>query len=393
MKLSSFSHSNKGEGAVLERSDIPWDKYLQTIPLDRGSAYALHAQLRNGLRQIILHSLREGDMLLPELEITRRLNLSQGTVRRALTELASEGLLERRRAVGTVVRHPPAAALKSLAIIAADFTGLQLGAIIALFQGECQERGISLQIIRMGPTDDSQVVDRNLAFAPSLGGVVLLGLPDVVVRSLTRGLSDRGYRTVGVDRSIDDYPASQIGLCNRSAIEMGITHLTEVGHRRILFLVGEPEESDAVKERCRFFEEIALLRGLTEARVFHCGSHAWENGADAVVRSMPAIWGAPHRPTAIFAISDVCAIGALGWLQQQGVNIPGTASILSYDGTDLTSYSHPKLTTLVQPLKQYVEKAFEILVDRGNSSPRRVFFPPSYRDGGTVAPLALCPQS
>lgn len=68
-----------------------WDKLLQGIILDRGSSHALHSQLRNGLRFIILHSLKNGERLLPELEMVQRLNLSQGTVRRALTSWPPRG--------------------------------------------------------------------------------------------------------------------------------------------------------------------------------------------------------------------------------------------------------------------------------------------------------------
>ena len=323
---------------------------------------------------------------MPELEIVRRLGLSQGTVRRALTELAGEGLLERRRAIGTLVRHPAAAGLKHVALVAADFNGLYSGAIIGHFQTECQKRGITLRIVRLGPADGSQTVERHLAFPPETGAVAFLALPDAVVRSLTQILGERGYRTLVIDRNMEHYTGSQVGLSNESAIEMGLTRLSGLGHRRIVFLVGEPEESDAVKERCRLFMAEARKRGLREARVFYCGIHAWENGAEAVVRAMPGLWNVGEPPTAIFAVSDVCALGALNWLQQQGVRVPGMVSLLSYDGTQLTSYSHPKLTTLVQPFADYAERALDILADpRG--VPKSLCLPPTYLEGGTTAPL------
>ncbi|SDU11769.1 LacI family transcriptional regulator [Verrucomicrobium sp. GAS474] len=365
-----------------------WDKLLQGIILDRGSSHALHSQLRNGLRFIILHSLKNGERLLPELEMVQRLNLSQGTVRRALTELATEGLLERRRAIGTVVCHPLTAGLRQLAVVLPEFSSLFSTAILSSLQLRCQQLGIALQIIRIGPSDHLQAVERNFGFSPDDGAVVALAAPDPVIRSLHQRMSDRGYRLLCLGKHLENYPGSQISLCNASAMTMGLDRLTELGHRRILFLVGEPEEDDVVKARCRLFEQQAKERGLTEARVFHCGSHNWENGAQAVAQAMPSVWNSPSRPTAIFAVSDICAMGALNWLQQQGVDVPGAVSIVGFDGTDLTRYSFPTISTLVQPLERYAEAAIEIL-----ENPSRVrqslFLPPTYREAGTTAPLAV----
>ncbi|SDU11611.1 LacI family transcriptional regulator [Verrucomicrobium sp. GAS474] len=382
-----MASSSSSRPSTASKTAAAWDKLFQSVSIDRGSSHSLHAQLRTALRQIILRGLKDGDLFMPELEIVRRLGLSQGTVRRALSELAGEGLLERRRAIGTLVRHPAAAGLKHLALVAADFNALYTGTIIGHFQMECQKRGVTLRILRLGPTDDSQTVERNLAFPPDEGAVAFLALPDAVVRSMTQILGDRGYRTLVIDRNMENYAGSQVGLCNRSAVEMGMDRLTKLGHRRIAFLVGEPEESEAVQERCRLFTAEARKRGLREARVFHCGIHAWENGAEAVVRAMPELWSGGEPPTAVFAISDVCALGALSWLQQQGVRLPEEVSLLSFDGTQLTGYSHPKISTLVQPFEEYAERALDILSDPRAVS-KNLSLSPAYREGGTTAPLA-----
>ena len=78
------------------------------LTLDRGSRLPLYAQLAEQLEQAIRDgSLQPGDRLETEVELAQRLGLGRPTVRQAVQELVSKGLLVRRRGVGTqVVRSP-----------------------------------------------------------------------------------------------------------------------------------------------------------------------------------------------------------------------------------------------------------------------------------------------
>lgn len=75
--------------------------------LDRDAPVPLHYQVTEALRgQIAAGRYRAGDLLPPETAIARELGLSRATVRQAIARLVAEGLLTRRRGVGTAVARP-----------------------------------------------------------------------------------------------------------------------------------------------------------------------------------------------------------------------------------------------------------------------------------------------
>ena len=72
-----------------------------------------------------------------------------------------------------------------------------------------------------------------------------------------------------------------------------------------------------------------------------------------------------ERPdvTAIFAVADVMAIGALKAALDRGLRVPQDLSIVGFDGIPVGLYVHPTLTTLVQPARQIAELTCQILFD------------------------------
>jgi DNA-binding GntR family transcriptional regulator len=76
-------------------------------PLDRNSPIPLYFQIAENLRQAITDgTLKPGDRLDNELELTERLGVSRPTVRQAVQRLVDQGLVVRRRGLGTVVVAP-----------------------------------------------------------------------------------------------------------------------------------------------------------------------------------------------------------------------------------------------------------------------------------------------
>jgi len=75
--------------------------------IDYGRALPLYAQVKEVLRHEIGRSMQPGDLLATEPELEKRFNVSRITVRRALDELAAEGLVVRRQGLGTFVRERP----------------------------------------------------------------------------------------------------------------------------------------------------------------------------------------------------------------------------------------------------------------------------------------------
>jgi DNA-binding LacI/PurR family transcriptional regulator len=83
-----------------------------------------------------------------------------------------------------------------------------------------------------------------------------------------------------------------------------------------------------------------------------------EGGIDAFGR----LWARGRRPTAILAMSDALAIGALRAIRAHGATVPGDVSLVGFDDIELAQSTDPPLTTVHQPVRGKGEAAVRLLL-------------------------------
>jgi DNA-binding LacI/PurR family transcriptional regulator len=107
-----------------------------------------------------------------------------------------------------------------------------------------------------------------------------------------------------------------------------------------------------------------------------CLRHAWEDGL---------------RPTAVLAMSDAMAIGAMHAARELGLSVPRDLSVVGFDDIDLARYTNPALTTVHQPVRRKGEEAVRLLlaqVDTNESAvPEQVRLPTRLIVRGTTGPV------
>lgn len=349
---------------------------LKGILIDENRDTPLYAQLRNSLRQIIVERFDDGDRFWSESQLVENLPVSLGTVQRALTDLAAEGYIDRKRArYSSVCKPSTETTFKHLAVFHPDFSSESAGAILDLMSGHCLERNIKLRTLYTHRGEKLTQAYAQLDFSPREGAVVLLGNTSRATIELTSVLCEKGYRHVIVGTLVKQLSSSFVGGSNFKSIEMAMDHLTGLGHRRIVLLSNEPEENENTRERVDSFERYLQAHPESkESWVHHCGTRYWDSPYDKAYSSMSEIWS--KRPTALLAVSDMGALAGMKWCQQQGISIPGQISIMGFDGTDLSALVHPSLTSLGQPYQEIVNKIFELL-EKNIPETSRIFLDPS----------------
>jgi LacI family transcriptional regulator len=73
--------------------------------------------------------------------------------------------------------------------------------------------------------------------------------------------------------------------------------------------------------------------------------------------------------TALFAQSDLIALGAIRELRARGLGVPEHVSVVGYDDIPVAAYVHPALTTVRQPIREVGEVAARIVLDRLAAEP------------------------
>ena len=87
---------------------------------------------------------------------------------------------------------------------------------------------------------------------------------------------------------------------------------------------------------------------------------SFENGQHA----MKKILNLQDRPTAVFAVSDLLAIGALKEINVTGLHVPNDIAVVGFDKIDFSNMTNPTLTTIAQPMQRMGNVAARMLIEK-----------------------------
>ena len=138
-----------------------------------------------------------------------------------------------------------------------------------------------------------------------------------------------------------------------------VDQLFVAGHRRIGILGGDFDKSYTSHQRFLGCEQSFSEHGAV-LDVEHCYEKARFSFGSAC-RAMKRLIGKFPDVTAVFAMSDVMAIGAIRALRDLGYRVPEDVSVIGFDGTSLAEYYNPKLATIKQQHQTLANRSIEIL--------------------------------
>ena len=186
-------------------------------------------------------------------------------------------------------------------------------------------------------------------------------------------------------RELDFENLSSLTTNDEAAAFQAIDYLAGRGHRKIGVLGGNWSSSQISYRRLqgcqRAFEQWGLsfdLERQTEPSRYSM--------ADAYEAAKRLLERCPEL-TAIFAMSDVMAIGVIRALRDLGKRVPEDISVMGYDGISIARYSVPRLTTICQDTRQLAEQGVKVLLDsiEGEGRPVHKVVPFRMLDGESVA--------
>ncbi|HEY7737063.1 MAG TPA: LacI family DNA-binding transcriptional regulator [Candidatus Limnocylindrales bacterium] len=291
------------------------------------------------------------------LEIAELLGYRPNPVARMLTQ-------RRTMTIGVVTPKP----------LSISFSNPYFGAFAEGVALAAEQSGYGLHFISPLHGSLARAVDR-----ATVDGVVAIGLhgshPEV--EELQKG----GLPFVLVDSSaLPDLPS--VDVDDEGGARAAADHLVDLGHREFLVVGVEPPSSD---------------RGIDPGSVTACRLRGYRTGlasagielgddrvvlgpatVDAGFAAFVRAWSTGIRPTAVLAMSDAMAIGALRAVREQGLRVPADVSVVGFDDIDLAPHIDPPLTTIHQPVRRKGEEAVRLLLasvsrrDRGRTAHLRL---------------------
>jgi DNA-binding LacI/PurR family transcriptional regulator len=175
---------------------------------------------------------------------------------------------------------------------------------------------------------------------------------------------DRHLPVVTVDQP-RDLPTPFVGIDDRAAARTAAKFLRELGHQRVgvlSFVTALDAEGrlglSLSTERLAGYEE-----GLAEAWDDEAVRVCRPNAPEPARRAALELLASEKPPTAILAMSDVLALGALQAAAELGIAVPAELSLVGFDDSPAAALATPALTTVAQPHEEKGRVAAEWLVD------------------------------
>jgi DNA-binding LacI/PurR family transcriptional regulator len=185
-----------------------------------------------------------------------------------------------------------------------------------------------------------------------------------------------------------------IELDHETAARYALSHLLDLGHRRIAFIKGQTFSADT-KARWEGIRKVCSALGICiypELLVQLQGIQGSEPGYLATKRLLKQ----GGQFSALFAFNDISAIGAISALHEAGISVPAEVSVIGFDDISSASTNNPALTTVRQPLYEMGRTAATTLLRQiregvDDSQPESILVSPCLIKRGSTqrAPLKL----
>ncbi|MFM5886366.1 MAG: LacI family DNA-binding transcriptional regulator [Novosphingobium sp.] len=228
----------------------------------------------------------------------------------------------------------------------------------------CASRGFDLLISFQKMEDDwhTRYQDSHRA-----DGLILLGYGDYTLyESRLANLVRQGTHFVRWGSVAADNIGATVGSDNYGAGQSAAEHLLALGRRRIAFIGQADEHYPEFAERYRGMCAALERAGIAPDPALQRGGVSYEDDGQRAVEDLLA------RGTAfdaVFAASDLIAIGAMRALAAAGLRIPEDVAVVGFDNQPAASMTSPPLTTVMQDLKSAGELLVDTLLDQIEDRP------------------------
>ncbi|MGA7988705.1 MAG: LacI family DNA-binding transcriptional regulator [Candidatus Dormiibacterota bacterium] len=262
---------------------------------------------------------------------------------------------------------------KVLAVVIPDVTNPFFAAFFRGVEDAAAPRGFNVLLCNTDGLPDRQRSHLQSLQARRVDGVIVASsfLKDPSVRELRR---QKGPYVL-VNRFSDEGEDPFVGSDDLLGGQLATEHLLELGHTRIGHLAGKATVSTGVLRR-RGYVAAHTLAGLNVDPELVVETGYTEEAGVAAARRILAL---KNPPTALFAVTDMVALGAASVARQLGMRIPEDLAIVGYNDIPLASRVSPGITTMHVPIHEFGSVAVRLLLeqlDSDASAGRRVRFTP-----------------
>jgi len=192
-------------------------------------------------------------------------------------------------------------------------------------------------------------------------GLLIAPLSDRSKASLMQ-LVRRRFPFVLIDRSIADLDCDLVQADSVAGAKKLVTHLIRIGHRRIAVII-EPDNVSTARERLLGYRASLDAAGLKFEPDLVVRTTADRAGGFA---AMQQILRFKPLPTAVFAVNNMTALGAIQAIREVGLVVPKDVALVCFDDVEHLAVLSPFLTVINQPTETFGTLGSQLLLARIN---------------------------
>jgi len=332
-------------------------------------------------------------------DIARTCGVSVSTVSRVLNDHPDVSAANREKVMAVVreLHYVPNNSARDLVKTPSDSIGLVVRGVgnpfftpvIRAIEEAIGSAGYTMVLHQIRSGEDELRAGAELARSKRLRGLILLGGRFDYTPELIAPL-DIPFVCCTYTNCFGTLPPeaySSVSIDDRKAAYEIVNMLINQGHKKIAVILDSVNDHSISQLRykgyCQALADngIALDPDLAEETVTYEMSDGYA--------AMEKLLSRRDDFTAAFVISDAMAVAAMKALHDHGKRVPEDCSVVAIDGIDMSNYTIPTLTTLVQPQKEMGAASVRILIDmiEGRADNRHLLLPTTIRMGGSVRPL------
>lgn len=327
-------------------------------------------------------------------EISKLANVSVSTVSRVINNMPDVNENTRQQVLSVIQEfgYVPNANAKNLKQISSNIICIIVKGMNNQFFGQIIER-IQSEIMKTKYIPLLNFIDENdnevdiafrlIAEKKAVGVIFMGGSPSLKTDTLKEISVPCVFSTMSAE-GLNLNNVSSVCIDDKKAAKKATDYLFEMGHKKIAVLGGQLLDRDSIYKRYIGALESYNEHGIEfNEELFIQSKFTFDSAYTAVNNSFKS---GKSKYTAIFAMSDVMAIGAAKAIFDNGLSVPEDISVIGFDGIQATRYYNPTLATVKQPSDEIALKSVELLIQNieNNTASQNVVLGTELQKGNSI---------
>ncbi len=304
-------------------------------------------------------------------DIARESGYAVGTVSRVLNNHPDVSEKARKKIMEVVdkynfrlnsnAKHLKQQAGSSIAIIVKGADNMLFASMLGQMQNDIENKGYECLIYYINENDNELEEAIQICNDRKPMGILFLGSNYRVFREQFSRIDIPCVLVTNSGKDLNYDNLSSVSTDDSEGAVAAVEYLLQLGHKNIGILGGYldgPVAATRLDGCIKAFEKYNV--SFDTKTQYEPSMFVMSRGYNAMNNLLDRM----DNITAVFAMSDVMAMGAMRAIKDRGLNIPEDISVVGYDGIELTEYLVTKLTTIRQNREEIAKRSIEILIDK-----------------------------